>query len=360
MDFGWIALGIYRLLLGFRTGALLASLPLLLFSLGGSPAEISLGFALPVSIALLLLPVLGYYSDRVGQRRLILFTELASVLIFFALQKIDNPIILLVLMSLATGAMRIAHPIALAGVSKSGRKGLILGILKTLGDLAVIGGMLVGTAVLALGSSTILTVLGAVSLPALTLSFFIPESKTRKKGNFLREIQKVITWPIIAAVLWIGSGAMVEQSWDPLTKGLSTEMDAGFLALAVSATLLGATISAGILLDKHSRFLAQICILIDTILLLLAPLTGNFILLGIIRLARIIPYALQGLLAQKTALDRKGNFGLSIATTGALLLIAETFFPLAGRIAADLGGYIGVYWLAAIFSGAALLILKYY
>jgi hypothetical protein len=101
--------------------------------------------------------------------------------------------------------------------------------------------------------------------------------------------------------------------------------------------------------------------LLDALLLFTAPFTGNFSLLGIMRLARIIPIALQGILSQKTALDPgKAGFGLSIGVTGALLLVVETLFPLIGKIVANFAGYTGVYWLAAILSGTAFMILKYY
>jgi MFS family permease len=361
MDSKWVALGIYRILLGLKAGALWVFLPLLLLNLGGSFTEINLSLSIPAAIALIFLPFLGYYSDRVGQRKIIFVAELVSIILFLILADVSDPIIVLLLVSIADGAMKITHPLALAGISKSKRKGRALGILQTLGDLSGIGGVALGTAAVAFGYPTLMAGLGAVSLFACITSLFIPESISKLKRKFKIELPKVFTWSLIAAILWVGSGAMVERLWNPLTANFATDVEIGFLAIAIGVTLVGANVSGGILLDRYHKIAAEIFMLIDALILFLAPITPGFLQIGIIRLFRVVPYAVQGIFAQKTALDiTKEEFGLSIGTTGALVLLAKAFFPLIGGIVGDLGGYVGVYWLAALVSLGAFLVLKYY
>ena len=361
MDYKWLALGIYRLLLGLKAGALLVFLPMLLLNLGGSMTDINLSLSIPAAIAVLLLPFLGYHSDRIGQRKIIFAAEFLSVILFLVLAKVNDPILALLLASLADGAMKMTQPLALAGVSKAKRKGRALGILQTLADLSGIGGAVIGSAAVFFGYTTLMAALGAVSFFACLASLFIPESVSKKKNKFRIELPKVITWPVVAAVLWVGSGAMVEGLWNPLTINFATDVEVGLLAMVIGVTLVAANISGGILLDRYKLLTAKICMVLDSLLLFLAPLTQNFLQISFLRLMRVVPYAIQGIFSQKTALDiTKEEFGLSISTTGTLILLAKAFFPLLGGVVGDVAGYLGVYWLAALVGLGALLVLKSY
>lgn len=357
--FPWVLLGIYRILLGIRAGALWAFLPLFLSNLGANYTQINLSLALPASIALLFLPYLGFLSDRVGQRIVIIAGEMVAVVSFLLVPGVSDPWIVLLLVSVAAASLKIAKPLSLAGIGKLKMRGSALGVLSTLGDLSGIFGTALGTLAVMSGYSTLIVGLSAVSFFSALVSMGIPEVKYKTKRKFKLSLGKLFKTTTFAAVLWIGSGAMVEQLWNPLTSQFTSDVKVGILATAIGVALAAANVSGGVLLDLYKRFAAKSQAFLDALLLFSAPLTSSFLQISGIRLARVVPYAVQRVFVEKAALDlTEQQFGLAVGTMGSLVLIADVVFPIAGGILADNFGYIGVYWVAGMLSLLAFWMLR--
>ena len=182
MDLSLIALGVYRILLCLQAGALLSSLPGLLAAASPTGSNVALSF--PVGAAILLMPLLGYYSDRMGQRKFILLCEAASVLLFLGLLYLPLQNGAILLLPLYSTLIRIMHPLTLAGIVKSTKKGFTLGLLKSLGDLALLIGAVIGVALSTLGPAPLFTLLGSISLGLIPFSFVVPDARSKHEQGF--------------------------------------------------------------------------------------------------------------------------------------------------------------------------------
>lgn len=351
MDFGLIALGIYRILLCLKTGAVLSSLPLL------SPE----GTFLPVAAAILLLPAMGHFSDRIGQRKFILLSEAASALIFLGLPYLPQGIGSLVLLPVASLLVRIAYPVTLAGFSRAQHKGFVLGLVKSLSDIALLAGVVVGVSLPSMGADAVYALSGLVSLMLAPLGLFVPDARSKTRHGFFDGLALAMPLSLLAALVWQASGALAQNGWDSLLmQTASTPLEAS-LPLISAALVLGTTVSAGVLLDHHGLLSAWILMATDAALLAIAAAPLPFAMTGILKLAQLIPLSMQSILAPYIALsNKKAGAGLCLGLMGSVLLLAEVLVPTAYPFVHGMAGHLGVFWLAAIGALAGFMILKYY